>query len=122
VRLYTDIDPDKERVVVTFAGSVDLHDVTEMMFFSAKAGALSFPTLIDAGDGSVNLSPEDMGQILANIRELASRSKIAKCAVLVSNPASLATVTTISQLLAGVSPIEGFLDRNDAERWLGWKT
>lgn len=91
------------------------------MFTSAKAGALSFPTLIDAGDGSVNLSPHDMTQILANIRELASRSKIAKCAVLVSNQSSLATVATITQLLATVSPIEGFLDRNDAERWLGWK-
>ena len=120
MRLYTDIDPDKQRVVVTFAGAIDLHDVTEMMFTSAKAGALSFPTLIDAGDGMVLLTPEDMERILANLRELASRSKIAKCAVLVSNPTSLATVTTISELLAGVSPIRGFLDRADAERWLGW--
>ena len=122
MRLYTDIDPDRHRVVVTFAGPIDLHDVTEMMFTSAKAGALAYPTLIDAGNGTTSLNRQDMEQILAHLQELASRSRIAKCAVLVANAASLSTVTTISELLAVVSPVKGFLSRDEAERWLGWKS
>ena len=122
VRLYTDIDPDQQRVVVTFAGPIDLHDVTEMMFTSAKAGALAYPTLIDAGEGTANLNHQDMEQIRTHLQELASRSRIAKCAVLVADAPSLSTVTTISELLAAVSPIKGFLNRDEAERWLGWKS
>ena len=76
---------ERERVVVTYAGSVILHDVMEMMLTSAKAHVLDFSTLIDARTAPIELSPADLNQIQQTEEDLATRHKINKCAILVSS-------------------------------------
>jgi hypothetical protein len=120
MRLYTEIDVEKSRVLVTFAHTITLHDIREMMFTSSKARVLALPTLLDARNVSIGLSPEDVGEILQSSKELATQSMIAKCAVLVSDEAVLRRVAQVCAVLSQISPLRAFLDRIEAERWLGW--
>ncbi len=121
MRLYTEIDVEKSRVTVTFAHTITLHDVREMMYTSSKARVLALPTLLDARNASIGLSAEDVGEILQSSKELATQSMIAKCAVLVSDAEILQRLTQVCEVLSQVSPLKVFLDRIEAERWLGWK-
>lgn len=120
MRLYTAIDTLRSRVLVTFRNTVTLYDVREMMSTSAKARILAFPTLLDARDVTIGLSQEDVGEILQSSRELAAQSMVAKCAVLVSTEENLQMVERFCEVLSQISPLKGFLQQIEAERWLGW--
>lgn len=120
MRLYTQIDEVKSRVLVTFADTVTLHDVREMMYTSAKAHILGLPTLLDVRNVSIALSSADVGEILESSRELAAQSFIAKCAILVSSEEVFQRLAQVCEVLSQVSPLRTFLDRIEAERWLGW--
>lgn len=121
MRLYTEIDARRSRVLVTFRGAVTLHDVREMMSTSSKARVLAFPTLMDLRNVTIALSPDDIAEILRTAREMALQSPIAKCAVLVSDLENLHRVEEVCQVLGQVSPLKGFLQRIEAESWLGWQ-
>jgi hypothetical protein len=51
---------------------------------------------------------------------LTSQSRLGQTAVLVSDDASLATVEVLGALASGMCLVKGFLNRDEAERWLGW--
>jgi hypothetical protein len=121
MRLFTHVDEEHQRVVVTYAGSIILHDVMEMMFTSEKARVLVFPTLIDARNASIQLSPDDLKEIQQTEAALATRHKINKCAILVSSPQEFEKADAAVQLLHDISPMQAFLDLEKAEQWLGWR-
>jgi len=46
--MHSDLDLERERLVVTFSRDLTLQDITEMVRISAKAGVLHFKLLADA--------------------------------------------------------------------------
>lgn len=121
VRIYTDINIELKRVVVTMAGVLDLHDIKEIISTSEKAQVTSFPALMDARNASVQLSGEDLAQIRGSLQGLKTRFRVAPCAVLVGDPGSLAVVEAAGRAFAGLVPVAGFFDQDEAQRWLGWE-
>ena len=122
MRIYTDINIEQERVVVTLAGNVDLHDMNEIMSTSAKAQITSFPTLMDARQARVTLTSADLAQIRCSLQELVTRFRLAPCAVVVSDSDSLAIVEEASRVFTGLVRVAGFFETREAYRWLGWET
>ncbi len=122
MRIYTDINLELKRVVVTFAGAVGLDDIREIMSTSEKAQVTSFPALMDARHGHVRFSPEDLAQIRGNLQSLTQRFRVAPCAVVVCDSNSLANVEAASRVFDGLARVAGFFDKREAESWLGWDT
>jgi hypothetical protein len=120
VRVYTDINVELERVVVTLRGTVGLHDINEIVSTSTKAQITSFPALMNASLGSVRLSAEDLALIRESLVSVTTRFRLAPCAVVVSDAASLSVVEAAGRAFAGLVSVAGFLDQGEAERWLGW--
>ena len=121
MRIYSDIDLERKRIVVTFAQDVTLDDIKEMVYTSGKAGVLSFRGVADARNASFKLSPGDLPEFQDLLREIASQSRLGQTAVLVSDEAAMATVEMLSGLASEVCLVKGFFDRAEAEQWLGWK-
>lgn len=122
MRIYTDINLELKRVIVTLAGAVGLHDIHEIMSTSEKAQITSFPALMDARQAHVRFSPEDLAQIRGNLQSLTQRFRVAPCAVVVCDSTSLANVEAASLVFAGLVRVAGFFDKREAESWLGWDT
>jgi hypothetical protein len=120
MRIFTHVDEQRERVIVTYGGDIILHDVMEMMLTSEKARVLVFPTLIDASRASIRLSEDDLREIQRVETDLATRHRIAKCAILVMNEKELQKADAAVELLREISPMRAFVDRGAAEEWLGW--
>jgi hypothetical protein len=121
MRLYSDIDEARSRVIVTFAGEVTLGDIREMMSTCAKAGILHFQLLIDGRGTRVRLSTHDVTEFQRLVRELAQQSRLGQTAVLVSDALVMGAVTVLSALACGMCNVKGFYDRQKAEQWLGWQ-
>ena len=120
MRVYTDIDEDRERVVVTFRETLDLHDIREHMFTSEKARVVSFPCLLDSRQATIQISSREIDAILQDAHTLSGHSRLGNCAVAVSDASSLAIVQAAAVKLAGLVTVAGFLNVEEAHRWLGW--
>jgi hypothetical protein len=122
VRIYSDIDIPRQRVTVTFLRDVTLYDITEMVTTSGSAGVLHFPLLIDAREARFIIAPDEIAPFRELVRQLASRSRLGQTAVFVANEQDLATIEILARNAEEYCRVKGFLDRAEAERWLGWTT
>ena len=120
MRVYSDIDEERNRLVVGYAGQVTLHDITEMTRTSSAAGMLHFQLLADMRLGTMTLEGDDWAGFAALVRKLALGSRLGQTAVLVASLPDLEAAKRITELAAGLCDVRGFLDRTEAERWLGW--
>jgi hypothetical protein len=120
MRIYSDIDSTKERVIVTFSGEITLYDITEMVTTSGKARVLHFRLLADARQARFQLQPDDIPKFSQLLRELAAQSRLGRTAVWVADEADRAVVQMLADLAKSLCEVDGFLERGEAERWLGW--
>lgn len=121
MRVYSDIDEDRERVIVTFARDFTLRDIAEMVSTSAKARVLHFPLLADLRKAWFALAPGDAAGFQDLMKQLATKSRLGHAAVLVADAAAMATVELMGKLAGGHCDIKGFYAREEAEEWLGWQ-
>jgi hypothetical protein len=122
VRIYSDIDIPKQRIIVTYAQDVTLYDITEMVSTSGMAGVLHFPLLVDARNARFVIAAEEIPPFRDLVRQLATRSRLGQTAVLVSDENDLATIEILARNAEQYCRVKGFQDRNEAEQWLGWTT
>jgi hypothetical protein len=122
VRFYSDIDIPRQRIIVTFIRDVTLYDITEMVSTSGAAGVLHFRLLADARDARFVIAPEEIQPFQELIRQLATRSRLGQTAVWVADEKDLAMVEILAEKAAEFCDVKGFLNRAEAEQWLGWKS
>lgn len=120
MRIYSDIDIPKQRVIVTYVRDVTLYDISEMVSTSGAAGVLHFPLLVDAREARFVIAPEEIPPFRELIRQLATRSRLGQTAVLVSDEQDLAIIEILAKNAEEHCRVKGFFDREEAERWLGW--
>ena len=120
MRVYSDIDVPRERITVTFLREITLYDISEMVHTSRAAGVLHFRLLADTRNARFQMEPCELNQFRELLRELARRSRLGQTAVLVQDETDLAFSKAISTEAEDFCRVKGFLDRAEAERWLGW--
>ena len=91
-----------------------------MVTTSGKARVLHFRLLVDARPARFQLQPDDIPKFSQLLRELAAQSRLGRTAVWVAGESDLAVVKMLADLARGLCEVGGFLERSEAERWLGW--
>ncbi len=120
VRSYSDIDEERERLMVTFSRNLRLDDIREMVSMSDKAGILHYQLLVDASRASLadlDGDPTEFQELLATLARI---SRLGKTAVFVGNEADLEIVNRLSAAAREWCEINVFLDPESARDWLGW--
>jgi hypothetical protein len=120
MRMYSDIDAPRERLTVTFLQEINLYDISEMVHTSQSAGILHFQLLADVRNARFQMTQADLPRFRELLQELATRSRLGQTAVLVSDETDLAVTEIIRAQSAGLCDVKGFLDPQEARRWLGW--
>jgi hypothetical protein len=118
MRIYSDIDEDRQLVTVTFHGRVTLYDIVEMVSTSGKARVLHFPLLADVRKADVALDEADLNRFEELIRGLADQSRLGQTAVVLEKANDLPIIERLAAIAADWCNIRGFLDRAEAEEWL----
>jgi len=120
MRVYSDIDEERERLVVTFVGTVTMDDIAEMTRTSRVARMLHFQLLCDARKAAVTMAGDDLPRFQAMVRELALQSRLGQTAVVVARETDLIAIDRLADLATKFCDVRGFLESSRAERWLGW--
>src|SRR4051794_10909770 len=97
MRIHSDIDEKRERLIVTFRGEVTLYDIFEMVSTSGMARMLHFPLLADLWKARLKLDPADLARFQELVRSLALKSRLGNTAVLVMSAEDLALVERLSE-------------------------
>jgi hypothetical protein len=118
MRIYSDIDEQRERVTVTFIDKLNLYDIIEMVSTSGKARVLHFPLLADVRQAEMAVREEDLSAFEKLIRALADESRLGRTAVVLNRAADLPIIERLAGIAANWCDIRGFLDQAEAEEWL----
>lgn len=121
VRVSTDLDEERHRLIMTFRGSVCLSDILEMTRVSRAAAILHYPLLVDMRAANLSLGEDDFEGVRAMALRLAADSPLGPTAVLLGNENDLPAVERVSKEIAKFCDVRGFLDEEEARRWLKWE-
>ncbi len=122
MRVSTEIDRKKQRLLIKFEGRVAYADIEGMINDSAKEGILHYQLLVDARKVTFNLFPTDISRFADLVQSMAAQSPLGPTAVLVSDAVANGIIHLLSLVASGMCKVKGFRERASAERWLGWES
>ena len=112
------IDHERRLLVTTAEGEVHLADIAEHLEQEREARALGCVELVDATRAQVHLSAQDVRQIVALLRKLASEQRLGPTAVVIPSDVGYGMMRMLGILVEDFAEIEPFRNGTQAEVWL----
>jgi len=117
------INHERNEIDAVAFGPIHHDEVEKHLVEERNIGGLSYKEFIDARDVELlfALSPAEIRQIVALVRNLCQQSKFGSTAVLVSNDFAYGIARAMEMLLEDVADIRPFRDEKLARSWLASK-
>ena len=117
------VDYDRHEMEAVALGSIHYKDVEKHLLEERMIGGISFREFMDARDASLAfaLTPTEIRQIFALVRNLCRECKFGPTAVVVSGDYAFGIMTAMEVLLEDVAEIRPFREERLARSWLASK-
>ena len=117
------IDYDRHELDAIALGSIHYKDVEKHLVEERIIGGISFKEFMDGREAKLAfaLTPSEIRQIFALVRNLCRECKFGPTAVLVSDEFALGIMRAMEVLLEDVAEIRAFRDERLARSWLASK-
>jgi hypothetical protein len=112
------IDRDRAYMHTVAEGRVDFADVRAHLEDERRDQGLAYGEVIDARNAALDLSPAEVRQIVALLRELGKRHALGPSAVLVSTDFAFGMLRMLETLVEDVCAIRPFRSEDEAREWL----
>jgi hypothetical protein len=112
------IDREQAHIHTVAEGRVTLRDVRAHLEEERGDRGLGFGEIVDARGATLALTPGEVRQIVALLRELGKRSALGPTAVLVSTDHAFGMLRMLETLVEDVCAIRPFRDEDAARAWL----
>ena len=112
------IDHERRLLLTTVEGEVHLADVVEHLTQERQAKGLGCLELVDATRAQTRLSAQDIREIVALLRKLASENRLGPTAVVIPTDVGYGMMRMLGILVEDFTEIEPFRNAKPAEVWL----
>ena len=116
------IDHDARKMWTQVVGPIHFSDIVEHLKAEVGESGQTYPEMVDATQAKAVFTPVEARQVVNNMRQIGEKSKLGPTAVVVSDDITYGMLRMLSILLEDVCAIQVFRQKDEAERWLGWKS